>query len=203
MTAGILHQHGVMVGKHLAKTKFNPKGHFENSEMKQYLERLMVNSGVPLNPVNGPIPCPDVPGDFAESLRKCVGVKTGLWLLKEHKLLWFWPRLREVFPDSIWILTHRPKQDVVRSMIQHPAISSRIKSAIQCGQTMEGGASRYWSECIKRQREIAKHDRHVWIDTDKIARGNMNESRQLVEACGLEFDAGKVRAFVNREYWHA
>ena len=206
MTAGLLSVHGVTVGEHLARTQYNPKGHFENSAMKRYLQQLMVRANAPLNAVNGPLPDIPVPDDFAKRLRACVNAD-GPWLLKDSKLLWFYRALSETFPSALWVLPLRPKQDVVRSMARHPIISKRIRAEADRGEMrgnpLEECAARWYDECLNRQKRIAANEWHVWVDVDAMARGDMREAQKLVEAAELSFDKRAAENFIERDYWHA
>lgn len=204
MTAGILHAHGVAVGRHRSHAAFNPKGSFENSDMKGLLHGTIKRHGMPLNPVFDDPAEPDLPG-LSEKLRACVPGK-GPWLLKETKLLWFYRNLSAQFPDAVWVLPVRPREDSIRSILRHSILPGRLRDAMRregVSVRIEEAAVLYWDKCHARQSHIAAHSPHVWVDTDAVARGDERAAQALVEACGLTFAPEKVAAFVERDYWHA
>ena len=203
LTAGILHQHGVSVGKHNAHPKFNPKGSFENTQMKSVFDSIIRKHNMPLNPIAADPVEPDLPL-LGEKLRKCV--EGNPWLLKETKLLWFYQNLSKQFPDAIWVLPVRPRKDSIASMYRHGVLPGRLKASMKregIDATVQDAAGMYWDKCHNRQHYIANRSKHIWISTHAIAKGDLDESQRLVKACGLDFDESKVKEFINPEYWHA
>jgi len=192
MVAGLLHHHGADAG-HYGFHKDNPKGGFEDANIKQVMKNTLTSNGYDLNPISiQPEEFDPDPG-FRFRVLQCVASPNEPWLVKEFRILMTWPLWQEHFPDAVYVLNRRNVADNLRSMQNHRVISKRGSSR----------ALRFWIEWVRgRQERIAQHCPHVWVDADRIWRGDMGEAKKVVEVCGLDFDSKVAEDWVEPNLWH-
>ena len=204
LTAGILHLCGAWGGELVGPSKHNPKGMFENNEIrnrtiKPYFRRMGAD---PLGQRGFPdiyrlAAYPDLRGDVLEIVRR-QGYVSGPWFYKEPKMLLVWPEWAEAFPSARWVVVRRDPEDVVSSCMR--------TAFMRAYQTRDG-----WREWVGRQLEIIRdlsagkrfsglNFREVW--PEKVIGGDLTEIRSVVEWAELAWNEPAVRDFMDKELWH-
>lgn len=174
MLAGLLHFHGVWIGEAriTAYPQTNSLIGTENTEIKKFLKKW---GGGPFH-------------EFREQLLHHVHTD-GRWLLKTVQILYNRQSFERAFPDATWLLPARPVDDIVASQILHPGMP---------GSRAAREKKVRW--CIDQQEKVT--GRRLWLDMDRMARGDEEEARKAVEFCGIEFAPEIWRDWVKPEMWH-
>jgi len=182
LTAGIFHEHGVWVGDCLRADARNPKGYFENIEIKKALQK---RSGRTIDRVYD-----YDPGwrEFVDREIERQGYSGGPWLVKHNAI--FWPVWGDYDPS--WVLVRRDPEVIFRS----------IRKAGFCR----------WMNDAKLREVIQLHNDQmdyirdtlggVDVDTDAVVNGDHETLREAVEHCGLSFNPEIAHSFVDTEHWH-
>lgn len=192
MISGLLYHHGVQAGKYKVNQN-NPKGGFENLHIKDVMKQSLKNNGYELNPIRiEPTTFKDDP-DFRQKVLQGIPNPSEPWLCKESRILMTWPLWFEHFPNAIYVFNRRNFDDNLKSMLKHRVISKR-------GGTEDLKRWIVWAR--NAQEAIAEECPHVWAYVDEIWKGNMDEAKEVVEACGLTFDEQVAREWIEPNLWH-
>lgn len=192
MIAGLLHHHGADAGD-FRIGKGNPKGGFEDINIKQVMKNVLTSNGYNLNPISIQPDSFDLDPDFRLRVLQCVTNPDEPWLVKEFRILMTWPLWQEHFPDAIYVLNRRNIADNLQSMQKHRVISKRGSSH----------NLRFWIKWARGKQElIAKYCSHVWVDVDRIWQGDMDEAKKVVEAYGLDFNRKIAEDWIEPSLWH-
>lgn len=198
LIAGLIAEHGVDAGRcRTANPKYSAKSMYENKALKQLMKEALAENGLPvLYPSEGGWPAqltsrPDWRSRVIETFPQ---IESGEpWIVKEVRILATWPLWREAFPYAIFVFPRADKDDVVRSMLRHHALQvigdeDRLRSWVDI--------------CWARQDEIAAAgDNHIFVDADKLARGDLVEARRLIELLGLQFNEQLTKEWIDPTVW--
>lgn len=175
LIAWLLHLHGAWIGE-AETTKdptTNPLVGTENTAIKRWLTMLPADTEYPA---------------FRERLLALVDTD-GPWLVKTSNLLTHWRLFATHFPEARWVLPNRPLEDIVASDMRRRPVDYRTSRNIRATNKIV-------------QMEIAASGvEHHWVIADRLAREDMEEARKLVEFCGLSFDPGVTREWIQPERW--
>ena len=165
---------------------------------------------------------------FKKSLRQEFGYQGGAWVLKSPALLDYVSQLQAFFNSASfngsikWVITRRSLEDVVTSGVrvirrlieeENPAIhqpDSVAYDAYRLGLTDEQIASvvREYTEKTFLYLEYLKetafgnHYREIWPIDELMTDPDLTAFKELVDWCGLEWNEGAVRDFVDRDLVH-
>lgn len=198
MISGLLEKHGVWTGRHkISQSKLkdtNPKGVFENLDLKEITKQQMRQVGV------NQMPFPPIfNGDKLENdpyLRKRVFDIVGdqeSWLFKEPRLVkvnevWQWS-----FPEAIWLLPDRKDEDIYRSMCKHPHISKQKHLDFH----------QWIKDAKQKQREIYESSKYaIFFDPDDFTNLNMIKIKEVFDYIGIELDEQIVKDWIDKDLWH-
>lgn len=172
MTAGIFAQHGVWVGRCRPGNEYNPKGFFENQDVKNKLKRCF---GI----------LKDFKDVYNEGFRPFVeeiAPREGPWLVKHGAL--YWTAWRDFNPK--YILVRRPRESVYKS-----------GKAVRFNHSRE-----FIDACIKQLDYVEKHHNGINIYTEDIIKGDYNSLENAFDKCGLQLNQRIVNDFVEPTFWH-
>ena len=179
MLAWLLHLHGVWIGKSgvTKAPETNPQVGTENTELKNYLKHGVAG---------------DIPLDFRKQIARRVET-TGPWLLKTAGNLLQQDAWLQHFPDARWVLPFRDFDDIIESAMRHPGFA-------KAGRARRRQIAAQHIELQYRVAERAKHV--IWVDVDKIGRGNISEAQKLFDFCEIPLDAGVFISWIDPGRWH-
>lgn len=184
MTAGVLAAHGVWTGTTMRGDRANPRGYFENVEIKK---RLIRWAGKDITRVY-----PPVPGwrARAERVVRSDGYVEGPWLVK-HSVIFH--RLWDEFESPRYVLPRRDSEAIFQS-VRRTRFHS-WQSDDQLRETIE-----LHQQTLDELRDTRDA---VEVDTDAVVRGDLSTLRGAVEFCGLGFDENAAREFIDPSLWHS
>jgi len=195
LTAGLLAAHGVAVGHHNVSATHNRKGVFENGGLRRLMAEVLAENGHDTHPLiwGWPKTLQSSP-PWRKRVVMASDIRGTPWLVKEQRILMTAPLWQAAWPDALWVFPRRDVEATVRSFAR-----SRLPLA-----RLTANQAREWVALVwQRQTELARTVRHVWVDSDKLARGDMGEAAALVTACGLDFDSSIARDWIEPEMWRA
>jgi len=207
MTAGIFAQLGVFTGPTVPGGLSNPKGFFENTIIREEIIKGILNAAnfCPLGVSSLP------PIDFNEEINfdKKLSLKDILqriilaqgynkevpWLYKDAKLTLLWRIFNSQFPNALWIIVRRDRENVIRSclsthfMLQH---SSKVdfwnKFADEYETRLEA-----LLHCVKNV---------IQINTDELVNGHYEIIENICRDRGINFVHSVVNDFVSPVHWN-
>lgn len=210
MTAGIISLCGAWGGQLAGGTKYNQRGMFENTEIRnQIVKPFLIKIGC--DPMGQkPLPEPDKNSDLKKDLvansnwlrKEVLKIIRGqgyhndsTWFYKGAKICLIWQMWHLAFPKAKWILVRRRDSDIIRSCMK----TSFMK---KCGN--EKG----WQEWInvhkKRFAEMRMMGLNMFeIWPQDIINGDFHKIRAALESFGLVWKKEKVVEFVSPALWTA
>lgn len=197
MISGLLEEHGVWTGRHeISYDKIkdtNPKGVFENLDLKELTKKQMKQAGI------NQMPFPPIfNGDklkFDKKLREKVYRIVGdqqYWLFKEPRLVKVNEIWQKSFPEAIWILPDRKDEDILKSMKKHPHISKQTHLNFQ----------QWINEAKMKQKDIAKSSYHIFVDPDDFIHLRHSKIQLMFDYIGIEYNKGIAEQWIEGELWH-
>ncbi len=118
------------------------------------------------------------------------------WLYKKGILAIRWKVWSQAFPQALWVLPKRPLEDVVKSYLAHPGKAPSVDGNLE-------RATHKLRKFAEGQKAISKNlPRHIWVDTDKLGRGDLEEAQRLIEGCGLVYNKQGCEDFIDPSIWH-
>ena len=207
MTAGILAKLGVFTGPTVPGGRSNPKGFFENIVIREQIIKGVLKAGgfdplgvrsLPPHDFNDEISFDDGKS-LKEILHRIInaqGYSLNLpWLYKDAKLTLLWRIFNSQFPDALWIVVRRNRQNFIRSclrthfMVQH--------------STEEDFWNNFANAYELRLEELIKTaNRVVEVDTDTIIGGDFSAIETVCEKVGIDFSKNITAKFVSPEHWN-
>jgi len=179
LVSGIIHRHGVWVGKQPAANHLNPKGFFENNELKAALREHA--GGKHFDTI---AEGKDGLRSIFERIIRSQGYNDEKWLFKcgstFHKMFF------EFTPT--WIKVWREPKFILKS-IRNAHFQANMSD---------------W----ELERMIAIHHRAMYdlpgydIHPHKLIEGDDSEIKAIIEGIGLEYDSSITEKFIDRSYWH-
>jgi len=194
MTAGIIDHHGAYGGKTIGGGPANPKGFFENREIREnILKPYMQLCGgdpkgqKPLPQINNLIKVTNL-GFKIEQIIKYNGYHNGPWYYKGAKMCLVWPTFHVHFPKAKWVIVRREDEDIINS-----CMNTGFMSAYKCA---EG-----WQEWIdvhklrfSEMHENGLQIKEVW--PSKFVKGDYSEIKETIEWLGMKFNEEIVKDMV-------
>jgi hypothetical protein len=199
MTAGILHMHGLFCGSTCGANRYNRKGMFENTAIRNGIVKPYL-SLMGCDPM-GQNPLPDTANLHPfKSLRKemlDVLSKQGWdgqdWMYKGAKMCLFWPVLHEAFPKAKWVIVRRADDEIVNSC---------MKTAFMRKRT----TPEEWQEWIDHHKRCFNEMHECGLDIfelwpSKFVYGDLSELHELIDWLGLEWNQQAVDDFIEPKFW--
>lgn len=180
MTAGLFARHGCWTGECRKPNRHNPKGFFENLELKKILLKragAIVHEGRVAEYHPG----------FAKDINNLLvsqGYEGGPWLMKHSAL--YWKLWQDFYP--IWVVCWRDPVSIVQS-------------GMKSGYFAGGKTEKALMERIALHHEEMRNIEGHHVDTQKVAFGDFSSIRPAIEEIG-EFNEELAAKFVDRSHWH-
>lgn len=175
LTTGILSKHGFWTGRCREADENNPKGYFENLDIKALLKRhcgaVHVSTGTEAEPILG-----------FKGMTENILPKYG-WAVKHSAMYW---RVWDGF-DVKFILVRRPDESI-------------FQSNYQTGFMV--GSPEKIRNSIKRHSEVMDKIDGVNVFTDEIVKGDYSSLERAFEYLQLPMDRDIVDDFVEPRHWH-
>lgn len=207
IVAGIVNICGAQGGVLSGPTKYNKKGMFENTAIRETLVKpFLLNLGC--DPM-GQKPLPETwqvkkfldsgynvnifKNAFLEVFQKQNCDLDFSWFYKEAKMCLFWGLWKEIFPNAKWIIVRRNVEDIVLSC---------LRTGFMRAYTRRSGWLRWVAEHEIKFEEMIhnKMDVHeVW--PQRIINGDMAEIHAVINYLGLHWVPTKVTNFVDQSLW--
>jgi len=203
MTAGIIYKCGAFGGKLLGGDQNNPKGYFENLQIRETITKPLVvelggdRLGQSKLPKPENLKFNDEQGkrlrDRMASIMISHGYTDGPWFYKGAKMCLIWPIYHIAFPKAKWIIVRRPGEDIVNSC---------LNTSFMGGRTTKRGWYEWldlhkarWFDMIDAGLNVHQ------VHTDEIVKGNYESIHVAVESCGLKWNGDKIENFVEPKFW--
>lgn len=183
MTAGIIDLCGAYGGETSPPNKYNPKGMYENSNirneiMKPFLQRIGCDpkGQKPLPQFPFREPYPELRTQVLNILKSQGLRKDQQWYYKGCKMVLTWPVWVRAFPEAKWIIVRRPDEMILNS-IEHTGFMSKRKTVME------------WKEWIvyhkQRFLEMEMHCDVSYVWTDQIIAGDYDGIGRILMEVGL------------------
>lgn len=200
MTAGIIQNCGAFGGKTSGPNRYNPKGMFENSRIREELVKTYLRS-INCDP-KGQNPLPDYTTlttpmgwkTFVENVMMEDGYKGGPWYYKGAKMCLIWSIWHQCFPDAKWVIVRRPRKEII-----HSCLNTGFMNAFD---TEEG-----WGRWVDHHLECFTAMRLAGLDIVEfwpgdVINGSMVAAQDLINSLGLKWHSTRVQKFVDVRLWH-
>ena len=205
MTAGLIDLCGAWGGQLAGPTRFNQKGMFENSVIRNQLVKPFLKS-INCDPL-GQYPLPDTDtlkhlnNEFyakwkrkVESIFQEQGNKEEKRIFyKGAKLCLIWPVWQKAFPDAKWIIVRRETEDIINSCLRTSFMRAHKKRS---------GWLSWVAEHEKRFEEMADaclDIQEIW--PQRMIAGDFSEMQIVINNLGLDWDLDKAKEFVDPGLW--
>ena len=194
LVMGVLEACGLQTGDTCGPTEANPKGQWENRGIIQQVQKPYLKA-IGADPM-GQHPLPSYEDLTPDPYRRLTvldiadeqGIDTDYpWGFKDAKALLDWPIWNQAFPNATWIVTKRDLGAIAASAKR----TSFMRKAPD------------WLEWAKFHEERANDIPNAHqIQTRALAEGHLNQAKEAVNKCGLDFDLMAVTDWIDPELWH-
>lgn len=200
IVAGIISVCGVFGGKMSRGNRYNPKGMFENAEIrnkvvKPHLASMDVDpmGQDPLPEIDCLMECDDLRSRVEQIMKLHGHLGTQPWFYKGAKLCLIWPVWHKAFPNAKWVVVRRRDEDIIYSCI--------CTGFMQAYNTLSGWQK--WVDHHKARFNEMKASsifmREVW--PTKFMNGDFSEIELVVADLGLRWNDKAVRQLVEPALW--
>jgi hypothetical protein len=203
MTAGIFAKCGAFGGKLLGGDDNNPRGYFENLEIRENITKPLIVElgGDRVGQSNPPSPerlkFTEEQGkrlrDRMNSVMQSHGYTKRPWFYKGAKMCLMWPLYHLAYPKAHWIIVRRPDDQIIDSCLNTNFMRGR-NTREGWHQWIDHHKARWWD-----MQEAGLDIQQVW--TPDIVNGDYSAISQAVKLCGLEFNQAEVDKFVEPKFW--
>lgn len=185
MTAGIFALHGFWVGSHRLTSAANPKGSFENLELKKVFKKYYPNLPLEIGVLAEP----------NQSLRSEIeltiardGYTGGPWLWKASVM--YWPAFHVMNPRYVCVF--RRKESIFASnrttrMFGQFLPDAELRENIQVQQD--------------EMHDLCQHQRAYPVYTDELIEGNYASIERAITGLGFAFNRAAVEEFIDPLLW--
>ena len=199
LIAGIINKCGAWGGNMRGQSRWNPKGQFENEEIRHSIVKPYIKS-MGFDPMcQKPLPEIDKlkPFDIRSKVLDAFvrqGYPGGRWMYKGPKMCLIWPIWREAFPGAKWIIVRRKTEDIVDSCMR-TSFMRKHKNPDGWGEWIAEHEKRF-----KEMQDAEMDVREVW--PIKAIQGDFTEVKEMILDCGLQWNEKAVKEFVSPELYH-
>lgn len=191
MVTALLNICGLQLGKVNGPNSNNKKGQFENREIIDKVEKFHLRSNN-FDPM-GQYPLPkNLPIDTnRKNMVIDIAKKQKInldenWGFKDPKAILSFDSWLNAFPNSVWVIVHRNKKDIVKSCELTPFMKKRKNWA--------GFVDDYRNRFAKLKQN---HEQVYEINSDEIINYKFNHLKYVIEEIGLTWNKQVVREFVD------
>ncbi len=195
LIAGVVSHCGAFGGELVKGNPNNPKGFFENGEVRTKLLKPYLKS-IGADPMGqDPLPTtvyfPKREG-WAEDVREIFisqGYEEGPWFYKEPKMCLIWSVWAEAFPLATWVIVRRNSYSIAHSCSK--------TSFMRRYKTPEDWLP-WVAEHVKRLEQIKRTKKNVIeVWPEHMYSDDLKEYRALVDFLGLSWAGEKVEDFIS------
>lgn len=200
MTAGIINLHNVFGGNTCGATRYNKKGMFENTAIRNNVTKKYLTF-IGKDPMGqNPLPDTDELLPF-DNLKKCVldilkiqgWDGQAQWYYKGAKMCLIWPLWKKAFPNAKWVIVRRRDEDIVASCLKTAFMRKR-----QTTEEWQDWVDHH-KRCFTEMYDNGVQIREVW--PSKFIDGDLTEIKDTVEWLGLEWNESVVDEFIEPNLW--
>lgn len=182
MVAGIINCCGIFGGKLLRGNKDNQRGYFENTEIRNKIDKALLkqmncdprgqNILPEVSPLIYPILRQNIKNDVLSILKKDGWRKDVRWFFKDAKLSLLWPVWNYAFPDAQWVIVRRPDEQIIESC---------LNTGFMSGRKTRKSWTQYIEYHKKRFKEIKTNcnARELW--SNKIVDSSFCELNEILD----------------------
>lgn len=200
LTAGVIHVCGAWGGEMFAGNKDNPKGFFENKELRQNVVKPYLRENgwdeYGQNPLPPRIVDPEI--DWYETVMDVIedqGYFDGQWFYKCAKAILMWQVWEAAFPDMLWVIVRRPAMNVARSCLK-----TRFMRAYNTQEDWLLYAYEHEARFTLLKEATKGRVFEVW--PGEFVEGNTHAFISMIEHVGLTWNAEGAEGLVIKEAWH-
>jgi len=202
MTAGILSLCGLWGGKMVGPTKWNTRGMFENSAVRNTVIKPYLRS-IGVDPLGQfPLPPEDIiDHPFEATVLKAKvlhlfeeqGLNGKRWFYKEPKIVIMWKLWHEAFPEATFVVVRRKRDQIINSCLR-----TGFMRAFDNYDGWKWWTDNYLNRIKNMKKEISNFH-EIW--PEKMIDGDLFEIKQLVKNIGLEWNFAAVKNFIEPNLW--
>ncbi len=207
LTAGIIHLCGAQKGLAEGKSKYNAKGQFENTAIRDHVTKPYLRS-IGADPMCQK-PLPDVAqviqdslsNDFIKRWRSLVlesfyaqdVALSKPWFYKGAKMCLMWQIWHNAFPTSKWIIVRRDSNDIAESCMK--------TSFMRAYNTKADWIDKWIRPHLMRFAEMHSHFNCFEVWPDRAVKGDFSQIKEMINFCGLTFNEEEVTNFITPSLW--
>lgn len=200
LTAGIINICGAFGGEMTGTTRFNPKGQFEHSYIRQNIVKSYLTSinadplgQYPLPDISKLTPVEDWDKFIINAVFKDVEIDERDWFYKGAKMCLIWKIWNFAFPNAKWIIVRRDKEKIAESCLR--------TSFMRAFNTKEDWIS-WVEEHEKRFEEMKRNCKNVIEINAYEATYEINFFREMILSLGLTWREDEVNEFIDQSLWN-
>lgn len=200
LTASVIHACGAWGGDMFKGNQDNPRGFFENRELRQEIVKPYLRYNGWDEYGQSPLPprvVPPVPGWSEDVLHviESQGYEEGPWFYKCAKATLMWQVWEEAFPEMKWVIVRRSAMNIAQSCLK-----TRFMRAYTTHE--DWLLYVYEHEARFTLLKAATEGRVFEVWPDDFVRGNSDAYRSMIEHLGLTWDNEATANLIIREAWH-
>lgn len=202
LTAGIIDRCGAFGGVTSGPNRYNPKGMFENSEIREKVVKPYLAS-IGADP-KGQYPLPDpldtpMPSGWRKKICDAFemqGYNSGPWYYKGAKMCLMFSVWDKAFPQAKWVIVRRSKKEIINSCLR-TGFMREYKDEEGWGRWVD---HHLWCFDLMKQ---SFGDRIVEFWPAQVFDGEgLEAAKVLAEKLGLPFNKGPVDTFLEKRLYH-
>lgn len=212
LIAASIHLCGAWKGDTVGPGRWNPKGMYENYELREkVIKPILMQMGVDRR-AQFPLPNTDdvvIPQKFREIvlsiLRKQGWTPDKPWMYKCAKMSLLWPIWQYAFPNSKWVIVRRKTADIVNSCTKTGFMTAFANKKIQekVGVKNEKDGWIWW---VRKHEdkfvEIIKAGLNVqMVWPERMVNADYEQMMHTVEWLGLQWNGKAVIDFIEPKFW--
>lgn len=199
IVAGCINICGSFGGNLSGPNKYNAKGMYENSFIRDHVEKPYLRS-IGMDPL-GQHPLPDtnslaIPANWRRTIHSVVereGYAGGSWYYKGAKACLIWPIWNYAFPNAKWIIVRRRSADIAQSC---------LNTAFMRAYKDYDGWIKWINHHEKKFVEMIEAGLNVkMIWPERIVKGNYEQLYEVIEWLGLTWKSKEVIDFIELKLW--
>lgn len=211
MVAGLVDMGGAFGGQMTGAVPHNPKGQFENEDIRDHLvkpylekngwDRLGQDPLPDIEVVRAQADLKDSPfvNNFALAMSLAMDnydYVSGPWFYKGAKMCLFWPLVDACFPVAKWIIVRRGTDAIIDSCIR----TRFMKAYGDDRDGWRGWVGIHKTRFREMKEEMGDRVREVW--PEKMMVGHFSEMAEVIEWLGLNWDFDKANEFIDPKLYH-
>jgi Uncharacterized protein conserved in bacteria len=201
LIAGVINISGAYGGRLLGPNPANAKGMFENSRIREGVEKMYLRS-IGCDP-KGQKPLPDtsnlpIPSDWRKRVNQIMldeGYKDGPWFYKGAKMCLNWPVWHYAYPNAKWVIVRRRSADIAKS-----CLNTSFMNAYSTHQEWIGWVNHH-EKCFVEMIQAGLNVKMVW--PERLVHGNYEQLYELIDWLGLTWKSQEVINFIDPKLWKA